>query len=154
MTLGEAITSIVGDFKSLATFANGPVGQYHKDKLMQSKSTTKAPRDFGDEASLIVDRVVALAKITHAQVEALKGGRFLVNGTRNHPVYASTREAILAEVGNPPEELAYLYRMHQSSVERIRRENNQDARTGEYVAPDERPLTQPARDTMKERAHV
>jgi hypothetical protein len=149
MTLTDAIHSIIKSYKTLLTHASGATSHFEADRVTGSKACTRAPRDFGDEAEELLQRVVRLARVSEAQKLGALSGRLNHGTDRHHPVKRVTRTVILEEVGKDSAELAFLYGVHQDSVERIRREAGKDPKTGEPRAVT--PLTEPPTETLRRR---
>lgn len=143
----DAIRQIIHNYRLLLTVAGGATARF-EEPVSGSKADTRAPRDFGSEAGEIVNRVKRLASLTDIQVRSALGGRLNNPADQGHPLRKATRTVVLEEEGKPAAELAFLYAVHQATVERIRREAGRDPSDGTRIEGP-RPLTEPPAETLR-----
>jgi hypothetical protein len=158
-TLPEAIRTIVSEYKRLLLAANGSNTDPAAISISRAKPDTKAPRDFGSEAREVEELVIRVAKLILIRMDALKftpgitEPRWTDPKDRHHPVLKEVKRIILKEgEGIPAVELAFMYGVTESHVEKTRRAAGRDAQTG--VRKTEMPLTEPAVETLKRSVDV
>lgn len=150
-TIGEAIDTIARCWRALSMEAQGPATDYERDRIDTGAPGTVAPKDFGSAAERIKARLLAVARLSEIELQSTLAGRPYSAGDNYHPSKKAVRALILQEEGHPPAELAFLFRITEDHVKRIRREAGRDPEDGTRLGSESKPLTEPVRDTLRRR---